>query len=91
MTVTYGNTGHWNFGDYGWAVHGHAKTCTWAVLRVGSPTHRLLAAVDSFLATSCVDRLVADAGNSYRLLRQRLDAGRSAGLPYRNRRWRVRR
>ena len=25
MTVAYGNTGHWNFGDYGWAVHGHAK------------------------------------------------------------------
>jgi len=26
MTVWYGGpAGHWNFGDFGWAVHGHAK------------------------------------------------------------------
>ncbi len=25
MTVGYGQTGHWNFADYGWQVHGHAK------------------------------------------------------------------
>lgn len=25
MTVSYGSTGHWNFSDFGWAVHGHAK------------------------------------------------------------------
>jgi len=28
MTVQYGSTGHWNFSDFGWAVHGHAKQYT---------------------------------------------------------------
>jgi hypothetical protein len=26
MREPYGRSGHWNFSDYGWAVHGHAKT-----------------------------------------------------------------
>ena len=25
MTVPYGSRGHWNFGSFGWSVHGHAK------------------------------------------------------------------
>ena len=30
--VWYGDVGHWNFADWGWAVHGHAKTWLAALL-----------------------------------------------------------